>query len=677
MAGRFKDEGNATMPHRAFGSRSRHARRVLHRAWPLVALLGLAAVALAPALGAGYWAEDIYYSAMIPANPILHDSTWPAETLDQIQHSMRVGRFYPITPLITAVAFILFRNVVAYKAYIVAVTLLDVALFYALVRRLTGRKGFALLAGVVLVGLFQFRLTVEPILGYYGQIQWVTAAFLLALIWLRRSLDGGRGAWLALSAGAYFLCTLTYEMTYTLAAIPAFLIYRARPGWRAGLAMAAPFVAGAGFSSGMTVLIRRLHPSDNYVHNTDLNPVRALGSFACQVSAGFPLSYYLADPLRLFGRGRDLASWADWLLQPGVIAVGGIGLVVTFRTLRKARRSTADLGPVDDGTLVGLGLLLATCPAILTAISPFHRNYLSPGVGWIGVMVQYQGVALLLALGAWRAIQARWLGGPFARRKCLAVAIVLAGVLGITQRANVEVVAALNAPPGSPRYRQFAGDHGAAWHLHRMNLIAALQAGVMRDVPRGSRVQIAHPYPLWHDAVYGQFFYTKQTGKRIETLPSLLTTRLPAEAPVFRVRDVLRDRRTGFVVVTPVSGRPSATFPAGDPTTGRVFVRHPAFRGERTPPRTMLLVGQAAPGSGPGGSPAIPATSKVCRLGRDLPAIHVGRGWALYSLDPRALGVDPDSLRLVDDPIQVAAWLAPGDRAEVATEADPDRPLRR
>lgn len=663
------------MPHRAFGTRFRHTRRALHRAWPLVALLGLAALGLAPALGAGYWAEDIYYSAMIPANPILHDSTWLAETSDQVRHSLLVGRFYPITPVITAAAFALFRSVVAYKAYIVGMTLVDVVLFYALVRRLTGRKGFALLAGMMAVGLFQFRLSVDPILGYYGQIQWVIAAFLLSLIWLRRHLAGGRPAWLGASAGAYLLCTLAYEMTYTLAAIPLFLILRARPGRRAGLAMAAPFVASAGFSAGMTILVRRLHPSDNYVHTTDLDPVRALGSFLCQVSAGLPLSYYLADPLRLFGRGRGLAAWVDWLLQPGVIAVAGLGLAVTFRTLRKARRAATDLGPVDDRTLVGLGLLLATCPAVLTAISPYHRSYLGPGVGWIGVMVQYYGVALLLALGAWRAARAGWGGGPFARRKCLAVALGLAAVLGITHRSNVEVVAALNAPPGSPRFRQMAGDHGASWHLHRMNLVAALRAGVMHDVPSGSRVQIAHAYPFWHDALYGQFFYTKQTGKRIETLPAQLPTSLPAVAPLFRVRDAVRDRKTGLVVVTPVPGWPAPATAAGPPAVGRVFVRHPAFRGERTPPRAMLLVGQAVPP--PGAGPGDPPAPKVLQLGRDLPPLRVGPGWAMYAVDAPALGVDPDSLRLVDDPIQVASWLAPGDRAEATADLGAGSGLRR
>ena len=647
------------MPHHAIGSWSRPARRVLIRAWPLAALLALAAFCLAPAVGTGYWAEDIYYSAIIPADPILHGSTWGVETLGEVRHSMLVGRFYPITPVITAVAFALFRNVAVYKAYIVAVTLLDVALFHALARRLTGRRSFAALAGVIVVGLFQFRLTVDPILAYYGQIQWVTAAFLLALIALLRYLDGGRPAWLTAAAGGYLLCTLTYEMTYTLVAVPLFLIYRARPGWRAGLAMGRPFVASAAFAAGMTVLIRWLHPSDNYVHNTDFGLLGTLAALGNQVSAGLPLSYYLADPLALFSKGRGPAAYVDWLLQPGVIVVGLAGLAYSFRSLRKARRAAPEgRGPVDDATLAGLGVLMATCPAVLTAISPYHRAYLGPGVGWIGVIVQYFGVALLLAQGTWRLVGSAGAGGPFARRKCLAAATGIAVVLGITYRANVEVAAAINAPPGSARYRQSAANHGAAWHLHRMNLVAAIDGGVMEPVPAGSRVRVAHLYPFWHDALYGQYFYTKQTGRLIETDPIAVPTRLPADAPVFRVRDVVRDRKIGLVVVTPVVG-PGAATPAPAGTVGRVFVRHPAYRGRSAPPRTMLLVGQVTAPAAPGQPPS----TRIFRLGHDLAAVRLGRGWATYALDATALGVDPDSLRLVDDPIQVASWLGSGETA--------------
>ena len=663
------------MFHKALGPWFRRTRRALMGVWPPVALLGLTAYCLSPAIGTGYWAEDIYYSAMIPSGPILHGTTWFAETFEAVKHSILVGRFYPITPAITASAFLLFQNVAAYKAYIVAVTVLDVALFVTLIRRLTGRKGFALFAAATTVALFQFRLTIDPILAYYGQIQWVVAAFFGSLIWLKRFLDGGRAINLAFAALAFLFCTLTYELTYTWVAVPLFLIARSRPGWRRGLALAGPFLMAVGFCGGMTALIRWSYPSNNYVHQTDFNPVKILRSMACQVSAGLPLSYYFGDPLKLFGKGRDLESWVDWLLQPGVILVFLGATALNFRSLRMSRRGpSANTAPVGDRALVGVGIMLAVLPSALTAISPFHRAYIGFGVGGIGVMVQYYGVGLLLALGIARAVSGRSVGGPFARWKCLAAASLVAGVLGVTFRANIEVATALNAPPGSDRFRQFAADHGASWHLHRMNLVAALDSGLMDNVPADSRLQLVNLYPYWHDGLYGQFFYTKQAGKRIETFPSVLPTRLPPDAPMFRVRDAVRSHKVGLVVVTPSTVSPFGTPPPPSLSgAGRVFVRHPSLRANRAAWPTLLLIGQAAGASDLKG----PSRSRILRLGGELATLKVGPGWGLFALDASKAAVDPDSLRLIDDPIQVAAWLQFSEEPQARLAVDPAGPEAR
>jgi len=99
------------MFHQALGSWFRQTRHALIRGWPPAALLSQTAYCLSPSVGTGYWAEDIYYSAMIPSGPILHGTTWLAETIEAVKYSIIVGRFYPITPVITALAFVLFQNV--------------------------------------------------------------------------------------------------------------------------------------------------------------------------------------------------------------------------------------------------------------------------------------------------------------------------------------------------------------------------------------------------------------------------------------------------------------------------------------------------------------------------------------------------------------------------------------
>ena len=627
---------NAAWPHRA--------RRSLTRAWPLLALLALTALCLSPAIGTGYWAEDVYYSAMIPSSPILNHSSWSAETMFQIKHSIMVGRFYPITPIITALAFILFQQVAVYKTYIIAITLLDVALFHALIRRMSGRKGFAVFATACTVVLFQFRLTVDPMLGYYAQIQWVTAAFFVSLICLHRALLERSTKFLILSVLAYFICTLMYEMTYALVIIPLFLIARSRPDRRRCVGLAVPFFASAGFSAGMTMLVRRNFPSDNYVHHTDFSLSGVCHSLAYQLSAGLPLSYYTADPLRLFSKGRDLSHWFDWVMQPNVILVAVVALAWFYQVLRRSRRHSAEgMEVTGEGTLVGLGFGLAIAPALLISISPFHRSYISLGVGWIGVMVQYYGVGLLIALGSRRLLARRFCGGSFGRWKSLTVATILSLILAVTFRANIEVATAINAPPGSDRHRQIAANHGSAWHWHRVNMIAAIDAGVLGQVPAGSRVVLANQYPYWHDSLYGQFFYTKQTGKRIETLPFVFPSQLAADAPTFRVRDMIRNHKVGLVVVTPVGN------PQDRADSGRIFVKHPSIQPNASELPRMLLVNRA-----PGGEAA--NSAQVFRIGKDLPTLRLGSGWGLFALNSTQ-AVDADRLKLVDDPVQMASWM--------------------
>ena len=140
-------------------------------------------------------------------------------------------------------------------------------------------------------------------------------------------------------------------------------------------------------------------------------------------------------------------------------------------------------------------------------------------------------------------------GGSFGRGKCLAASMMVASVVGLTYRANVEVAACFNASPGTARFREFAGSHGAAWHLPRLNMEAALNSGLMDDVPATSTVQVFQEYPYWHNAQYGSFFYAKHANKRLIVASPAPT--LPA-SPTYQVRDLFQGASTGFVVLSQV-----------------------------------------------------------------------------------------------------------------------------
>src|SRR5271166_6206216 len=187
-----------------------HGRQRLN--WRLLGVLSLATLYLLPALKTGYWSEDCSHSVGIVGRLVLKCSdSLLSEALVNMWGSIRLGRFFPLTPALITVVFYLIRDVVLYKTYLVAVTVLDIAVFYELVRRLSGNRDFACFAACLTIPLFQFRVFVDPLLAYYGQIQLVTACFFFSLLALQLYLKGKGWGWLGLSAAAYLLCTLTYE----------------------------------------------------------------------------------------------------------------------------------------------------------------------------------------------------------------------------------------------------------------------------------------------------------------------------------------------------------------------------------------------------------------------------------------------------------------------------------
>jgi MFS family permease len=453
------------------------------------------------------------------------------------------------------------------------------------------------------VGLFQMRVYVDPLLGYYGQIQWMTAAVLASLILLERYLETRRAGWLVGAVLAYLLAALTYEVSYTLVVLHLWRVMRLRPRWVDRIRIALPFGLVIFACAGMSVLMRKWYPNNLYLQGPRLDPAAVGKAFAEQSTAALPLAYFVGDPLGIFATVRSPAEFVRWILDPGVAVVAILALAVAYFALRRGRFEPVRSG---YGMLAAAGLALATLPGVLIAISPYHQNYLTWGVGWISVLTQLFGVALVFATIGWAWVASAWLGGRFARGKCLAVATLVALGLGLNERANREVAACFSAPVGSPRNRAFAASHGASWHLPRLNIEAALDAGLLEDVPARANLQVTHQYPYWHDPMYGPMFYAKHTGKP-------LTVAAESSAPGYRIRDLCVDATTGYVVLSE-QGAPGAR-------PVRLFVRHPGLT------REMFQVFDVEHNN---------------RL-EHLTEIRTGPGWGLYRLEAR----NPETIEVV------------------------------
>jgi hypothetical protein len=278
--------------------------------------------------------------------------------------------------------------------------------------------------------------------------------------------------------------------------------------------------------------------------------------------------------------------------------------------------------------LAAVGLVLAILPAFMLAISPYHRGNIGFGVGWIPVLVQCYGVALVVSSGLWGLVGSWRLGGAGARGKCLAASGLLALVLGATYRANEEVTLCFVAQPETERFRAIVGNAGGGFHEQRWLLEAALNAGLMAGVPEGATVMLGSRYPFWYDQDGGRAFLAAHAGKSFRvTLASDGSPRGEA----FHLRDEFRRSGLGYVVL---SHRDASGKEVSPP---RIFVRHPAY------------------GRKPGGPVFRIEREEGAKIARsDLREVGQGSGWALYTLDATGESLVADSIRLKFDRPAVA-----------------------
>ena len=602
--------------------------------WPSTIVLTLLPIALAgfslsPMLRTGYLADDTV-SSLLPGMMRATGEGFVTRTLGAIRHSIEGGRFYPLVWVEYTAVFTWLRDVFIYKAAILAGVLVDLALLIALVRRLGGGSGLACLAAIATSGLFQFRVFFDPILSFHGLLQVVTAGMLLSLIALLAALDSKGRGWLLISIGLYLGCLLTYEVTYPLFLLHAALIYWRRPGYREQTVMILPFALLAFACAGVSAMVRMTYPTDAYIHNVDLGPGAVALALSKQCSAALPLSAFIADPSGIFDDVRGPSAIARWLGRWDVALVALMTVAGVVAALRRARSEIAERRPGSRAMLAMLGLGLAVLPGALIAVSGRYQGEIGWGQGYLPVYMQCFGMGLLIAsvLNKWMEwVQKR---GRSIRLVSAAMALAFAVSSALTYRANERTAFCLIAPPGSPRFSAETGGMGGSYHAQRRTIEAAIGAGLLDDVPSGAALLLEHSYPDWHDAAFAPFFYRTYQDRPFAVVP-----RPPEVVGIDAF--VVRDRVIGLDVGSVLLWR------TGGDRAARLFVRHPRLGTPDDRPAFAIVVGPRG-GIGPG----------------RLVEVRSGIGWALFEVDPKDLGNDPDAVRVVFAPRAIAEALAAG-----------------
>jgi hypothetical protein len=617
-------------------------------------------------LKTGYISDDIF-SSLKPGQLLLAKSNVAAWTLENVRSSMQEGRFYPLHWLPFNGVFCLIQEVIYYKIYIILMVIGNLLIFILFLKKLSGDNAFACLAGCLTLMLIQLRAYHDPILSFFGLLQWLLAGVLLSLLALDMYLARHRGVWLALSVLLYLGCLLLYEASYPLFLLHGLLIWRRRPEFRSWLRTVWPFAKVTAFCVFMSALLRWLHPVDYSVgtnstarYQMNIAPVPVVTTVLRQTSGALPLSYFLVDPAGLFAsvkRPRALVHWVGrWDVSAVIITALLICLVSLSREPETA--TEADEHPRrPDWTLTTLlGLLLAFLPAVSIALTRRYQNEIGIGKAYVPVYLQYFGIGLLLASAIRFLTTPGWPCFRVARWSKLVIALAVGITTGMTYRANSRTADSLVAPPGARAFNPTSAAMGGTWHHHRLNLQAALHAGLLEAVPEHSTLYLANEYPFWYDAELSGLFYAMHTSKVLRPIPP--SVHKGVESPpiageaAYAVRDVCMSKQAGYVVLAQIPSLVEATSAGRDEAAGRgavrLFVRQPGLFATRGVPAFALLC------TGSGSWKAAPeneAAPSFLMQGGDLTMLKSGSDWAIVSLPSNARPIDLGSLKVVFDPV--------------------------
>jgi hypothetical protein len=393
-------------------------------------------------------ADDAFYSALTGVLGADGTTLWQA-----MAHSFHIwffgnGRFYPGLIVEKYTVFDLFTNLIAYKVFLTAATLLTLEMFRRCVQAYT-TAAFAGLSALFAAALFLIHGYQDAVIAYNAMPQVVATVLFGSFMAFRASLVQRRPAPAVSAVLLYGLAALTYEDAYLLCAIYPFLARPLTGGWRAAFRISAPYVVIAAALALLELGVHtsvRLAPDALYAVNA--NPAVFLKTLFYQIAAAVPLAYWLAEPLRSF--------------PAAAIAVFAAFAAAAWIAIRALANSVPKRLPLATGALSAL------LPAIPVALLVKYQHELRLGIGYLPVFLQTFGVALLLASAAVAAARSRF--GSGAR---VAAALVL-GVLGACAFAsNVQLV----------RAQEPARNARAA-------LETALAAGILKDVPGGSTIAI-------------------------------------------------------------------------------------------------------------------------------------------------------------------------------------------
>jgi hypothetical protein len=461
----------------------------------LIAVLGLCALFLSPMLALGYTGDDVFNSFGTGWLIYTHKTLWDGFVNVAGAWLQQEGRFFPVGMIYSLLFWHFFASQPIEKAVQLIAVVVNVATLALFAGALSKSRRVGTLAALLVLVTLEIRAWHDGIVSFFILVPVALEFALLGAYCLVRWLERpDRKRWLA---GSLLLCAtgfLTYELTYGLALANLYIALRLGADRRTKLL---GFGSTAALIAGFVVFDLILRSAAHVTHGVyaiAFNTGSYVRAAVLQAFGAIPLSYAATRPL---GPGVQPPLSALIAAPAAVsIACGVLALIVAFAVgTRVLRPRTASID------LLAVGVVYWIVPAAILALSPRWQAELAPGLAYIGVYIEYFGVALVLA-GACAALLQRFAFSATAG----VFAVALAFALYATAQSNARAAAQL-APFG----------------ITRANLERAMKSGLFDLAPEGSTIVLDGSYLFNFDdsptSPNAKYMLAALTGRRYTAIP--------------------------------------------------------------------------------------------------------------------------------------------------------------
>lgn len=386
----------------------------------------LALVSLTPVLMTPYRGDDpMYYNGVqlltASGQPLLGAlaNGLRSQVVDWMTNQ---GRFFPGSYVWTMSVFSVFQTRLAYKLFLVLLSLAMIGLLARLAATLTRNSGAAAVMTIGLSATLTLRLWADGMDSFAGLLPFTICLAAGSMLLLLR----GRG-WVSvvLAIALWIAALLTYEVVIVLTPALCLALWLSRRGTGRSLALLWPSLV-----DGLGVLYLRSHAiSEVPAYQANFEFGRVAVTYVKQAAAALPLS-------QVWYPG-SVAPHISRLLVVMTIACVGVPVVVLLTCVHRSRpeQSWRSLGILS---LIGGTFWLA--PPVLVAITLRWQNELPRGQGYLSVVWGYVGVALLLA-AVWLAVSKRHArragAGNFAALVSITVLLAVLAALNVAQSFSI------------------------------------------------------------------------------------------------------------------------------------------------------------------------------------------------------------------------------------------------